>query len=173
MHDPSGALSCMESSRLCWAQSHLWPSKVCKATGSVRLLLGQRPARLGESQFVSYLLCWKHSLMILLWVRSFSNVERSHPVNCCPVFIDSGEKKEYKESLCVCQRTRALYFFVASVFYLCAESLSLLMRVTKSGQMQLTSHSSRSLHTGWILLGKGWKEKSCWDGIKKHFKFQR
>lgn len=51
-------------------------------------------------------------------------------------------------------------------FYRLLQSLSLLLRVTKSGQMQSAFHSSRSLHTAWVFLGNGWKETADWGGIK-------
>lgn len=51
-------------------------------------------------------------------------------------------------------------------FYRLLQSLSLLLWVTKSGQMQSTFHSSRSSHTAWVFLGNGLKEMADWGGIK-------
>lgn len=51
-------------------------------------------------------------------------------------------------------------------FYRLLQSLSLRLRVTKSGQMQSAFHSSTSLHTAWVILGNGLKEMADWGGIK-------
>lgn len=77
------------------------------------------------------------------------------------VFMDFKNQNPF-----ACKKLQHSVSSLLQCFYRLLQSLSLLLRVTKSGQMQSTFHSSRSLHTAWVFLGNGLKEMADWGGIK-------